>query len=96
MPGSSSWMPYAPQGVKGLDDDDDDSECVSVALAIEHAIRMRHIVTCGLCGSDNIFLHYLINGTMLLAKLLNIKCAFGFSLRLLSKYFSFYKEMGEI
>jgi len=21
---SSSWMPYAPQGVKGLDDDDDD------------------------------------------------------------------------
>ena len=20
MPGSSSWMPYAPQGVKGLDD----------------------------------------------------------------------------
>jgi hypothetical protein len=24
MPGSSSWIPYAPQGVKGLDDDDDD------------------------------------------------------------------------
>ena len=24
MPGSSSWMPYAPQGVKGLDNDDDD------------------------------------------------------------------------
>jgi hypothetical protein len=24
MPGSSSWMPYAPQEVKGLDDDDDD------------------------------------------------------------------------
>jgi len=23
MPGSSSWMPYAPQGVKGLDDYDD-------------------------------------------------------------------------
>jgi len=21
MPGSSSWMPYAPQGVKGSDDD---------------------------------------------------------------------------
>jgi hypothetical protein len=21
-PGSSSWMPYAPQGVKGIDDDD--------------------------------------------------------------------------
>jgi hypothetical protein len=23
MPGSSLWMPYAPQGVKGFDDDDD-------------------------------------------------------------------------
>jgi len=22
MPGSSSWMPYAPQGAKGIDDDD--------------------------------------------------------------------------
>jgi len=26
MPGSSSWMPYAPQGVKGFDDDDDDGD----------------------------------------------------------------------
>jgi hypothetical protein len=26
MPGSSSWMHYAPQGVKGLDDDDDDDD----------------------------------------------------------------------
>jgi len=24
MPGSSSWMPYALQGVKGFDDDDDE------------------------------------------------------------------------
>jgi len=24
MPASSSWMPYAQQGVKGFDDDDDD------------------------------------------------------------------------
>ena len=24
MHGNSSWMPCAPQGVKGLDDDDDD------------------------------------------------------------------------
>ena len=28
MPGSSSWMPYAPQGVKGFDDDGDDDEAV--------------------------------------------------------------------
>jgi hypothetical protein len=26
MPGSSSWMPYAPHGVKGLDADDDDDD----------------------------------------------------------------------
>ena len=26
MPGNSSWMPYAPQRVKGFDDDDDDEE----------------------------------------------------------------------
>jgi len=26
MPGSSSWMSYAPQGVKEFDDDDDDDD----------------------------------------------------------------------
>ena len=26
MPGSSSWMPYAPQGVKRFDDDNDDGD----------------------------------------------------------------------
>ena len=26
MPGRSSWMSYAPQGVKGFDDDDDDDD----------------------------------------------------------------------
>jgi len=26
MPGRSSWMPCALQGVKGLDDDDDDDK----------------------------------------------------------------------
>ena len=26
MPGNSSWMPYAPQRVKGFDDDDDDDD----------------------------------------------------------------------
>jgi hypothetical protein len=26
VPGSYSWMPYAPQGVKGLDDNDDDDD----------------------------------------------------------------------
>ena len=37
MPGSSSWMPYAPQGVKGFEDDDKIFPCVlthNVALLI--------------------------------------------------------------
>ena len=31
MPGSSSWIPYAPQGVRGLDDDDDDDDDLHMA-----------------------------------------------------------------
>ena len=33
MPLSSSWMPYAAQGVKGFDDNDEPG--------IEHALRFR-------------------------------------------------------
>ena len=53
------------------------SECVSVALGTQHAMRMRHIVICGLSGPTSTFPHYLINGTILEEKkLLNIKCVF--------------------
>jgi hypothetical protein len=31
MPGSSSWIPYALQGVKGLNDDDDDDDDVNMS-----------------------------------------------------------------
>jgi hypothetical protein len=56
-------------------------QSVFVALGIQHAMRMRHIVICGLSGSTAFF-HILMNGTIFgKKKLLNKKCVFGFSLR---------------
>ena len=40
------------------------SKSVFVALDIQQAKCMRHIVICGLSGSTNFFPHYLINGTI--------------------------------
>ena len=42
MPGSSSWIPYAQQGVKGFDDYDDD-RCVT-KLKMRQVIRHRHLI----------------------------------------------------
>jgi len=47
------------------------SECVSVALIIQHAVRMRPIVICGLSGSDVDF-HIITKSHDFGKKLLNI------------------------
>jgi hypothetical protein len=39
------------------------SECASVTLVMQHAVRMRCMVMCGVSDS-HIFPHYLINGTI--------------------------------
>jgi len=40
-------------------------ECGFVALGIQHATHMRHIIICDLHHSTIFFSHYLINGTIL-------------------------------
>ena len=61
---------------------------VSVALVIQHGMRMRRIifVILGLSGSTIFFHFYLINGTIFDKKLMNIKICV-LSLQLLSKTF---------
>ena len=63
--------------------------CVFVALGIQHAMRMRHIVFLWPAPLYNIFLHYLIQGTIFRGekKLLNVKCLFQASLLILSETF---------
>jgi len=60
------------------------SECVSVALVIQHALCIRCII---LSSVTTFFSHYLINSTVFGKELLDINCALWFSLPILSATF---------
>jgi len=69
------------------------SECVYVALVIQHATRMRHVILSSVaCPALLFFPHYLINGTILGEKLLNTKCVLWFSLQHWSEIFLFLRK----
>jgi len=70
--------------------------CVFVALGIQNAMGMRHIVICSLPPLCNIVAHYLINGMIFEKSLFNIKCVFRASVQLLSKTFLLLEELSDI
>jgi hypothetical protein len=69
------------------------SDSVFVALGIQHAVRMRSIVICGLSGAT-IFFHFISQTTRLSKKVTELNF-FYFLYTFSLKYFSFREELSE-
>ena len=61
--------------------------CVCLALFIQHAMRMRHIVICDLSGSTILFHIIWQTARFSKKKVFETKCVFWFSLQFLSETF---------
>ena len=75
------------------------SQCVSLALVIQHAERMCPIILSFVTCLVHTYVSTLSHkgyDFLLKKKLLNIKCASWFSLQLLSETFSFWEELSDM
>jgi len=71
------------------------SGCVFIALGMQHAIRMHHVVICGL-SRHTIFPHYVTNGTIFEKSYKTKNVCFDFLHKLCLKHLSFNKKKSEI
>jgi hypothetical protein len=72
------------------------SECVSVALGIQQAMRMRRIVTCALSGSAIFFRISHKQHDFRKKKVIEPKMCFDFLYNFCLKLFSFQEELSEM